>query len=69
MVYKDDNIRRTKFSENQARRGMRGYVDKRIFLEKKGKKSLSVDRMVPGDHENLVRIADESARDRLQIFY
>ena len=64
-----ENLGRSVLSSSQARRARRSRVPFHLFLEKKGKTHLSVDRLDIAPQEEAVQIADRMAAARHRAFY
>lgn len=68
-ISEQEKLGRGIFSKNTAKRAPRRILH-RVFLEKKGKKSISVDRLdVTPTVNELVEIADKRAVNRQRSFY
>lgn len=67
--HESDSLGRCVFSSNQARRASKGTIVHRIFLEREGVDSLSVDRLDHAPAEDMAQIGDRLAEHRNQQFY
>ena len=68
-VSETESLGREVFSEKTAKRARRNLITFRIFLEREGINSISVDRLDYSSEEEALRIAQQNADARSASFY